>query len=166
LLSYLLFLLLPQYACNSTEPIDDLKPGRRDYVWAVDTLKVNPGDLFYMFSLWGSNPTDIWVVGSADASDLSMWHYNGVGWSRNLIRLSSSLMSVFGFAENDVWTSSSPGGIYHYNGQQWSLSYSNSISGTHPGLDDILGDSPYNINWFSNTVFCSNHIQFINNITW
>ncbi|MFA4922585.1 MAG: hypothetical protein WC557_00135 [Ignavibacteriaceae bacterium] len=142
----LVTIILLNLGCKKTltGPEQDI-PGRRDYVWTVDTLKANPGDLFYMFSLWGSSPTDIWAVGSADASDLSMWHYDGVSWTRNITRLSSSLMSVHGFAKNDVWASSSPGGIYHFDGQQWSLSYANNIPGTHPGLDNIWGDSQSNI---------------------
>lgn len=146
-LAIFIFGILTGINCKNDSLIlnEEIKPGRRDYAWKVDTLKANPGDLFYMYSLWGSTKTDIWVVGSADASNLSIWHYNGVNWSLNLDRLSSNLMSVFGFDKNNVWASCSPGGIYHYNGQQWSLAYSNSVSGTHPGLDNIWGDSWDNI---------------------
>ena len=129
---------------NPTGP-GDATPGRRDYTWTVDTLTVPNNDLFYLFSLWGSSPTDIWAVGSGSSSLVTLWHYDGTGWSRNTSSLSSNLMSVYGFAQNDVWATSSPGGIYHYNGQQWSLAYANSISGTHPGFDNIWGDAANNI---------------------
>lgn len=133
-------------SCNTTEPFDDIKPGRRDYVWTVDTLKANPGDLFYMFSLWGSSPTDIWVVGHADASDLSKWHYDGISWKRDVTRISSNLQSIYGFATNDVWMCDAPGlGVYHYNGQQWSTSYSYNESGTRLGLNNIWGETSNNI---------------------
>ncbi len=42
------------------------------------------------------------------------------------------------------------------------------INPPHGGsnIDVCVMHSPYDINWFTNTVFCSNHIQFIKNITW
>ena len=49
--------------CDSTEPVDDLKPGRRDYVWTVDTIPVADA---VMKDMWGSSPTDIWICGDAD----------------------------------------------------------------------------------------------------
>jgi hypothetical protein len=130
---------------NPVTPPDNT-PGRRDYTWTVDTLKANPGDLFHMSSLWGSNPTDIWAVGSADASDLSLWHYDGVNWSRNTSRLSSNLMCVYGFAQNDVWMTDAPGkGVYHFNGQQWSNVYNYTDPGTYLYATNIWGESSNNI---------------------
>ena len=126
---------------------EDLEPGRRDYIWTVDTLKANPWDLFYLFSLWGSSPTDIWATGSGGASDVTLWHYDGVSWTRDLSCLSSNMMCVFGFAQNDVWACDAPGrGVYHFNGTQWSVAYTYEDAGlTRLGLDDIWGNSPDNI---------------------
>lgn len=125
---------------------EDLEPGRRDYIWTVDTLKANPWDLFYLFSLWGSSPTDIWATGSGGASDVTLWHYDGVSWTRDLSCLSSNMMCVFGFAQNDVWACDAPGGgIYHYNGQQWSISYNYNNPGTCFLSTNIWGDAPNNI---------------------
>jgi hypothetical protein len=139
-----LFLNLNCKKDNPITPPDDT-PGRRDYTWTVDTLKANPGDLFYLFSLWGSSPTDIWAVGSGSSSAVTLWHYDGVSWIRNTSQLSSNLMCVCGFAQNDVWVSASPGGVYHYNGQSWSMTYTNSVPGTHPGFDNVWGDFPNNV---------------------
>jgi hypothetical protein len=129
-----------ELSCNSN-PVASEEPGRRDYTWKVDTLTVPNGDLFYLFSLWGSSPTDIWAVGSGSTALVTLWHYDGAHWSRNTSSISSNLMCVYGFSQNDVWVTSSPGGIYHYNGQQWSLAYANSIPGTYPGFDNIWGDA-------------------------
>jgi len=125
---------------------EDLEPGRRDYIWTVDTLKANPWDLFYLFSLWGSSPTDIWATGSGGASDVTLWHYDGVSWTRDLSCLSSNMMCVFGFAQNDVWACDAPGrGVYHYNGTQWTNVYKYKDTGTLLGLNNIWGDAPNNI---------------------
>ncbi len=147
-LAGLIFLIIA--CCKKDNPIippdDQPKPGRRDYTWTVDTLKGDPGDLFYMFSLWGSSPTDIWAVGHAQGSDLSMWHYDGTSWQKDPSRLSSNLMSVYGFAQNDVWASDAPGrGVYHYDGQQWSVVYDYNNPGTYLLATNIWGDSPNNI---------------------
>lgn len=42
------------------------------------------------------------------------------------------------------------------------------ITPPHGGsnIDVCVMHSPYDINWFTNTIFCGDHIQFINNITW
>ena len=45
-------LLLLTVSCNTTEPTDDLKPGRRDYKWTVDTLaNIAPSNSYT--ELWG-----------------------------------------------------------------------------------------------------------------
>jgi hypothetical protein len=136
--------------CKKGNPIippdEQPKPGRRDYTWTVDTLKVTNGDLFYMFSLWGISPTDIWAVGSGSSSAVTLWHYDGASWSKNSSQLSSNLMCVYGFAQNDVYACDAPGrGVYHYNGQQWSNVYTYSGSGTYLGLNNIWGDAQNNI---------------------
>ncbi|MBI1806896.1 MAG: hypothetical protein HYR76_07590 [Ignavibacteria bacterium] len=132
---------------NTIEIIDNTPPGRRDYTWTVDTLKANPGDQIYLFSLWGSSPTDVWAVGHADASDLSKWHYDGIRWTRDSSRLSSNLQSVYGFAPNNIWACDAPGGnIWHYDGSQWSLFGHYTPPGFYSlAFNNIWGDAPNNI---------------------
>jgi hypothetical protein len=149
---YSLFILLAILAFTNTDcknnPVSppDNTPGRRDYTWTVDTLKANPGDLFYMSSLWGSSPTDIWAVGSADASDLSIWHYDGINWTQNNSILSSNLQCIFGFAQNNVWAIEAPGTkIYNFNGLQWSNVYNYLNSETYLYAVDIWGEASNNI---------------------
>jgi hypothetical protein len=148
-LSGLIFLIIT--CCKKDNPIippdDQLKPGRRDYTWTVDTIKGQPGDLFYMFSLWGSSPTDIWATGSGASSDVTLWHYDGTSWQKDPSHLSSNLMCVYGFAQNDVYACDAPGwGVYHYNGQLWSNVYTyNGLGTTLLGLNNIWGDAPNNI---------------------
>ena len=64
--------------CDNTEPVDELKPGRRDYAWTVDTLN-------YPFApltrIWGSSPTDVWAISPGDW-DKSISHFNGISWQQ------------------------------------------------------------------------------------
>jgi hypothetical protein len=61
LISILLFTL--QY-CNTIEPPGEDTPGRRDYVWTVDTLMVPEGRSVPSW-MWGANENDIWAVGAS-----------------------------------------------------------------------------------------------------
>jgi hypothetical protein len=149
---YSLFILLAILAFTNTDcknnPVapPDNTPGRRDYTWTVDSLKVPNGDLFYLFSLWGSSPTDIWAVGSGSTALVTLWHYDGASWSRNTSSLSSNLICVYGFAQNDVYACDAPGnGVYHFNGQQWSNVYNYNIPGTYLYSTNIWGESSNNI---------------------
>jgi hypothetical protein len=48
-LLFLTFFILPliHTGCSPTEPsIENIEPGRRDYVWSVDTIS-SPSHLFY-----------------------------------------------------------------------------------------------------------------------
>lgn len=56
-------LLLLNY-CDSTEPVDELKPGRRDYFWTVDTLaNIAPSNSYT--ELWGYDPQHVWIAGDS-----------------------------------------------------------------------------------------------------
>ncbi|MBM4172708.1 MAG: hypothetical protein FJ214_12625 [Ignavibacteria bacterium] len=106
-------------SCNSpTEP--EPLPGRRDYLWKVDTI--NPGnESLYLLRLWGSSPNDVWAVGSSSSSTTSIWHYNGKQWQCDLIPRRVAPYGLFGFSQNYVWLGNSSGfnTIWHYNGNNW-----------------------------------------------
>ncbi|OIP55961.1 MAG: hypothetical protein AUK34_12115 [Ignavibacteria bacterium CG2_30_36_16] len=116
---------------------ENLEPGRRDYEWTVDTL--NNASFTYLIGLWGSDNTNIWAVGHSDETIKSIWHYNGT-WIHTNQRLSSNLISIWGY-NNSIWTCDSPGGnIFKYDGTTWKsivnfnknnyeLTYLNSIWG-------------------------------------
>lgn len=145
LLCTLAFELYTYPGCKSpTSPtINNLQPGRRDYTWTVDTLNAGTGNIFYLFSLWGSSPQDVWAAGSGGSADLCLWHFDGVSWKQDKSGPSSNLMSVYGFAQNNVWTCD--GGIFHYNGQNWSTNYQYNVTGERLLLNNIWGDGPNNI---------------------
>ena len=101
-----------------TEPDfdDNATPGRRDYVWTADTLKVPWTNLY---KIWGSSPSNIWAVGDLADADKNIFYYDGKVWSTDGINRSISPRSIFGFNDSDIWICGQSGKIWHYNGNSW-----------------------------------------------
>lgn len=58
-------------------------PGGKDprtYTWTVDTLQYPGSFQTAMMRIWGSSPTDVYVVGHNDVGSGKMYHYNGQRW--------------------------------------------------------------------------------------
>jgi hypothetical protein len=109
-----------------TEP--NYPPGRRDYVWTVDTL--NPGDeTLLLVRIWGSSPKSIWAIASSSWSATTVWYYNGSAWRCDSIPRGIFPTALFGFSENDVWIGSSTSKIWRYFGTTWSVFSEHKISG-------------------------------------
>ncbi len=71
---------LAHLSCDTTEPTDDLKPGRRDYIWTVDTLSnVAPSNSYT--ELWGYDPQHVWLAGDSWDLDKNILEFNGIQWS-------------------------------------------------------------------------------------
>ncbi len=99
---------------NPPEP----EPGRRDYVWTVDTI--NPGqESLYLVRIWGSSPENVWAVGPSSWSATSIWYYNGVQWRCDSIPRKINPFAIFGFSSNEVWLGNSNSSIWKFNGIQW-----------------------------------------------
>ena len=109
------FLLVFQYSCDTTEPNDNLKPGRIDYTWTVDTIPVANS---VMKDMWGSTPNDIWICGDGYDRRQSLWHYDGKNFTPyNEYILSAT--AIMGFAQNNIWMTNAIGQIWHYSGVYW-----------------------------------------------
>lgn len=115
--SFLILLLYTQISCNATEPFDDIKPGRRDYTWTVDTLFL-PSNFFT--DITGTTPTDVWVCGPSGDLDKTFYHFDGQSWNSDLISRPFSPVSVSSISANSVWSSGLEGKIWRYNGNGWS----------------------------------------------
>lgn len=114
----------------------ELQPGRRDYTWTVDTLIPPPPNSTVPFSIsniWGSSPNDMWAVCSGASPSILLWHYDGIRWSLFSQQLGRDLLSINGFASNNIWIGDLENSIWHFNGSNWSKAKSLSI----PGYDRV-----------------------------
>lgn len=165
---------LTHLSCNTTEPTDELKPGRRDYTWTVDSIS-GPG-VPYLQSIWGSSPTDIWGAGFSEDVRNCLWHYDGISWKRategtpitELGNGSKIVGGVWGTAQNDVWAF---GGrlfsdpertepfVMHYNGSQW-LEVLGDKSQMPTGCRDIYAVRKDHF-WISSSEYVSEYIDGI-----
>ena len=129
-------------SCNGiTEP--EIQPGRRDYVWEVDTLAIP----FMSFArIWGSAANDVWIVGPGGDLDKTIYFYDGFRWKTDGISRPISPLSVWGFGKNNVWFGGRDGRIWHYDGNilkehtRFETTREKNI-----GFQEIWGDSPSNI---------------------
>jgi hypothetical protein len=96
---------------------DDLKPGRRDYVWTVDTLNT-PFNIYYR--MWGSSPTDVWCVSPGDW-DKSISHFDAENWSSYGVAGIIVPNAIYGFSSNDVFIGTENGKIWQFDGSNWTL---------------------------------------------
>jgi hypothetical protein len=60
---FVITIMLVLNSCNDNPLIDDDKPGRRDYTWAVDTMRV-PEGRSYPSWMWGADANNVWAIGS------------------------------------------------------------------------------------------------------
>ena len=132
---------------------DIIQPGRRDYVWSVDSIRIFSNDIW---EIWGSSPEDIWGVGPGGALNTTIWHYDGKQWKTDGISRRISPYSVYGFAKNDVWIAGANGRIWHYDGNDWTQNYRHTINGfTGLTFYDLYGTSNHDLYavgtvWFDN----------------
>ena len=137
-----LVFIITLLSCNTTEPIDNIQPGRRDYEFTFDTVKV---PFSYLSRIWGTGPTDVWAVGPGSGLDETIWHYDGNTWSTDGVSRGIAPLSVYGFSSDDVWLAGNEGKIWHYDGKSWSQKLDFKKSGYYLGFQEIWGESPQNI---------------------
>jgi hypothetical protein len=119
-------------SCNSVEPPDDnLQPGRRDYVWTVDTLDYNN-----YLRIWASSPTNVWCT-SPGYWDKSIAHFNGEMWSSYGVTGMNTPHSIFGFSDNNIYIGTAGGGIWRFEGSSWKLF----AELTKDGHNDVVFDN-------------------------
>lgn len=132
-------------SCDTTEPPlnYDIKPGRRDYTWNVDTLSAPEYTL--VRRMWGSGPNDVWAILGADL-DKTIWHYDGNSWTTDGVYRSIDPASIFGFASDNIWLGGHQGEIWHYNGSSWYLiTVLVAVQGKHITWNNIWGENPNNV---------------------
>ncbi len=160
-------------------PPDYLQPGRRDYVWTVDTLKHPSSFQTNMYNFGGTSPKNLFVVGFNDTYQRKMYHFDGVSWmpiklsvaEGGFINIINDLSSIYGFNENNIFSVGSryydsPTGtgyvdsslIIHYDGSVWK----ESLVGQGAPLNVIWGADANNV-W---AMGVAGSIFFFNGLEW
>jgi hypothetical protein len=115
---FFISLFITSISCDSTEPTDELKPGRRDYTWTVDTL--NPAEGRSLPSrMWGANANDVWAVGLAYLNAYCIWHFDGQSWTNYTPDKYIDPRGIWGTASNNIWIGSTDGAFWRYDGVNW-----------------------------------------------
>ncbi|MCF7805710.1 MAG: hypothetical protein K9N46_14800 [Candidatus Marinimicrobia bacterium] len=126
---FLLLMLLSLIWSCKDNPVTpkELEPGRRDYIWTVDTLET---PFNTVRTVWGSSPTDVWAVGPGGSRKNRLWHYDGTGWTvYNKEEIWCAGQTLHGFSADDIWMGGQAGwlsegaGIWHYDGSEWQEDY-------------------------------------------
>ncbi len=126
------------YSCDSTEPTEEIyPPGRRDYVWTIDTLHL-PFNNFN--SITGTSPTDLWICGPGDA-DKTFFYYDGNKWFTDSHFRLLEPKAISSLDANDIWSCGRSGRVWHYDGA-WNEIYKHTINET----DKITFESIYTVN--------------------
>lgn len=133
--------VLTQLTCkrNTTGP-GSLLPGKREYVWTIDTLAYPGSFQTDMRSMYATSSDNVYIVGHNDQNRGKMYHYNGQQWSPviltasegGLIQGAIDLTAIHGSGPNDIWAVgeetyydpltgrfSDTSLVIHYDGVQW-----------------------------------------------
>lgn len=142
LLAITVVVLIITSSCSNgpTEPVP--QPGRRDYVWTADTLKI---PFTYLGKIWGDSPDNVWAVGPGGGSSTTIWKYDGNKWATDNVPRIISPLGVWGFGKNNVWIAGREGHIWHYDGTTWKESTWFRKNGWDIGFQEIWGDTPNSI---------------------
>ncbi len=144
-----------QFGCKSGPTEPEFK-NPREYTWDATVLSAEGNAQTQLFSIWGSNPQDVYASGfcMAGGQKGALFHYDGKGWAA--VKLPSAdynwLMRVTGFASNDVWVAgarlfSNPlldsAAILHFNGAVWNQLLPSSMGARR--LQSAWGSSRENV---------------------
>jgi hypothetical protein len=113
-----LFTFLSSCNKNSVEPEPNYEPGRRDYVWTMDTIKAY---YIYFNSIWGKNANDVWAVSSVGSVFENIYRYDGTKWYRETRTPIGNTVSLSG-TENNLWICCKDGRIWNYKNDAFTSS--------------------------------------------
>jgi hypothetical protein len=133
---FLLIVFIPLILCSCKDEItipNDDKPGRRDYVWTVDTLSnIALNNCFTKLS--GSSLSDLWVIGDGASIEQSIIHYDGQKWSFTNSDPLVLALSILNFGKDSLWFGGQSATFWCYKNStytingQYSLKYFKDIS--------------------------------------
>jgi hypothetical protein len=140
LLQLLLIIILLNLSCKKspTEYIDNIEPGRRDYVWTIDTIDT----IYPTYKIWGSSPTDLWTISSPGDFSRTIFHFDGNKWSTDGISRFFDPHSIYGFSRNEVYIGGLNGQILKFDGSNWNqIAELNKECTDYIGFENIWGES-------------------------
>jgi len=135
---FVLFTLIGSLSCDSTEPIDELKPGRRDYTWSIDTLSKIAYKNSYT-ELWGYDPQHVWIAGDSWDLDKNILRFDGTSWHLiPILNQPPAAWALYGIDANNIWAAGNS--FWKYNGNRFEFYNKYSIQGFARILtNDIYG---------------------------
>ena len=140
----LILLLLPAlfFACScesGNNPLEELEPGRRDYVWTEDTLDtgVYPG---YPNRISGTSVNDVWLSVDSGENEYGLWHYNGDTWVKQADKNFLIDLALYSVNENFVLAEGLNDKIYRYNGDSWVLEFDMWDEDYGYGINNFYGE--------------------------
>ncbi len=81
-----------------------------------DINQISGADLV---DVWGSGPNDVYVVGRSSATAGGVvFHYDGDAWKQVFLP-SSPVVSIWGFASDDIYILDDFSTVYHFDGSSW-----------------------------------------------
>lgn len=89
--------------------------------------KIPTGVTGYLWGIYSSGPSDIWVVGDNGA----VLHYDGMTWT-TVSFTTERLLSIWGAGASDIWIGGYNGKAFHYDGTTWTAV-------SLPGTGQLLG---------------------------
>lgn len=138
---FLIALFVLTISCNTTEPTDELKPGRRDYTWTVDTLaNIAPSNSYT--ELWGYDPQHVWVAGDSWDLDKDILFYNGTEWQSLPLPSEPPApypWALWGLDANNIWAA----GYYFWKYDGAGFKYFKKYSVN--GFTDLLTNDIYGV---------------------
>jgi hypothetical protein len=135
-----LLTILLNLSCNKspTEYNDNVEPGRRDYIWTIDTLEIYSPAL----KIWGSSPTDIWTISESDHYS-NFLHFDGTQWTKDGVYRNVLPHALFGFSSEYVFVGGLNGKIWRFDGNSWLQIAELGKEGTDfIAFENIWGESP------------------------
>ncbi len=118
-------------SCEETIKPPDIEDPPLEYTWTIDTLKNPNGYGVVPWSIWGNSDSSVWIAGFNLAGQGELFHWDGIEWKRVTpdLGFNYEVLSIFGFAENDVYVVGSKliidsvlhteSLILHYDGVNW-----------------------------------------------
>jgi len=121
LLSFFILILISvfQMNCNDSTVINQVLeaplPGRRDYVWTVDTLsKINSSNNYNI--LCGTSPQNVWCFSDNGDAGARMLHFDGKTLSS--VSANVPVKAAFGLSSDEIWLADNNNAIWLYKGGQ------------------------------------------------